>query len=113
MQDFYLIRRIRLKKAANLFSQITNGIFQTVEMVKSCLDMFKPDKTRITAPLENCTISNQLMGKRQWFICLQFRTAGENSGSRIVNANTQFERQFELYNETIQSNQFMYIQHTL
>ena len=79
MQDFYLIRRIRLKKAANLLSQITNGIFQTVEMVKSCLDMFKLDKTRITAPLENCTISNELMVKRQWFICLQFRTEGEKA----------------------------------
>ena len=68
---------------------------------------------RITAPLENCIISNELIGKRQWFVCLQFRTVGENSGSQIRNAKTQFERQFELYNETIQSNQFMYIQYTL
>ena len=57
--------------------------------------------TRITAPSENYTIYNELMGKRRWFVCLQFRTAGENSGSQITNANTQFERQFEIYNETI------------
>ena len=54
---------------------------------------------RITALLE---ISN-----------FQFQTVGENSGSQIMNAKTQFERQFELYNETIQTNQFMYIQYTL
>ena len=60
-----------------------------------------------------CTISNELMGKSQWFVCLQFRTVGESNGSQIMNAKTQFERLFELYNQTIQSNQFVSIQYTL